>query len=408
MISNYPSLISYDEFRTNIQDIQTTTDNIIKDLKDKGDPAARSVLSYYQGLFSLINAEKHYRAGSYNEALTDFTDAEKKIEEFQKMGTGLTVEYQQKAERLDLFTKGRQSECKALIKGAAIDDQIANLIEAVNSYTLEIEIVSKLKKPVLTYNAEARKNFLQGLIYRLEGLQAENQKDFRLAKKKHLDSYGFFTKAAYYNPTYTVWIKEQDNTIKKTMFDIVKAKAEKEWSRAFKLSNNGSFLESSEKCRASSKLYLRASTLALEQRDKLLMESHSHMLKASMFEAKANEFIKIKNDAKSAVPQYELAAEEMTHGLDIFPKREDDKQMIKRWEAQLFYYKGHYFQTQGIIKLDAEEFKEALDLFNQAEEQFVKALEEAEISSDPDTFELVEKAHAEAKGYIGMCKTVLD
>ena len=138
------------------------------------------------------------------------------------------------------------------------------------------------------------------------------------------------------------------------------------------------------------------------------MESHSHMLKASMFEANANEFIKLKNDAKSAVPQYELAADEMKQGLDIFPKREGDLETIKRWEAKMFYYKGHYFQSQGIFKLDAEEFKEALDFFNQADEHFVKALEFAEVSDDADVIELIQKAQAEAKGYIGMCKTVID
>jgi hypothetical protein len=408
LISEDQSLLSYDEFRTNIQEIHTLTDSIIKELNVKGDPVARSRLAYYRGLFAIINAEKHYRAGNYNDALTEFIEAGKKIEEFQKKETGLTVDYQQKAERLDLFTKGRQSECKALIKGTPADDQIANLIEAVNSYTLEIEIVNKLKKPLLVYNAQARLNFLQGLIHRLEGLQSEKQNEFRLAKKKHLDSYGFFTKAAYYNPTYTVWIKEQDETIKRVMFAIVKEKAEKEWSRALKLTNNGNFLESSEKCRASSKLYLRASTLALEQRDKLLMESHSHMLKASMFEAKANDFIKLQNDAKSAVPQYELAAEEMNYALDIFPKQEEDKPKVKHWEAQLLYYKGHYFQSQGIFKLDAEEFEEALALFNQANEQFENAIGEAEESGNLEIIELVQKAQAEAKGYIGMCRTVLD
>ena len=409
--SDSQKLFSFDEFRTNIQNALESIDNMIKDLKildENGDPSAKIILYFYQGLFSILNAEKKYRIGNYTDAIGDFGEAEKLIGRFQRLSSSFSIDFQQEAERLDLFAKGRQSECKALKKGTTLEDQITNLIEAINSYTLESEIVSKIKKPLLIYNVNARKNFIQGLTYRLEGQKAFSNKDYRLAKKKYLDAYGFFIKASYYNPTYAIWVKEQNNTINDTMFTLVKDRAVKEWGLAFKLSNEGKFISSSEKCQASSKLYLQASKLAIEQREALLMQAYSHMLKASMFEAKANEFIKNNNDAKSATRQYELAAEAMKQAVGIYPTRDEETEFVKRWEAQMNYYLGNYYQSQGIFNLDEERFKEAIEFFNQANNLFVKALQDAEETKETNLIDLLEKAVAEAKGYIGMCKTVID
>jgi len=404
-------LFPFDEFRTNIQNALESIDLTVKDLKIKdesGDTVAKTILYFYQGLFSILNAEKKYRTGNYADAIGDLNEAEKMMGRFQRLSSNFSIEYQQEAERLDLFAKGRQSECRALKKGTSIEDQIANLLEAVNSYTLETEIISKINKPLLIYNANARLNFIQGLVHRLEGQKAFSNKDYRLAKKKHLDSYGFFIKASYYNPTYAIWVKEQNNSINDTMFTLVKDRAEKEWRRAFKLSNEGKFILSSQKCNISSKLYMQASKLAFEQREALLMKAYSHMLKASMFEAKANEFIKNNNDAKSAIRQYELAAKAMKQAVDVYPRRDDETDFIVRWEAQMNYYSGSFYQSQGIFNLDEEKFKEALDFFVQASDLFEKALQEANKTTETHLIELLEKAVAEAKGYIGMCKTVLD
>lgn len=405
------NLFLFDEFRTNIQDAFVYIDNVIKELKIKdesGDQAAKTILYFYQGLFSIINAEKKYRTGNYADAVTDFVEAEKMIGRFQRLSSSFSIEYQHEAERLDLFAKGRQSECQALKKGTPLDFQITNLLEAINSYTLEFEIVKKMNKPLLIYNSNARKNFLQGLSHRLEGQKAFTDKDFRLAKKKHLSAYSFFTKASYYNPMYAIWVKEQNNTINNTMYTLVKNKAEGELELALKLSNEGKFIPSSEKFKISSKLHQQASKLTLEQREIMLMQAYSHMLKARMFEAKANEFIKNNNDAKSATRQYELAADSMKQAVAVYPSRDEELEFVKCWEAQMNYYIGYQYQSQGIFNLDEERFKEALEFFNQANDLFGIALQVVKDANETNLIDLIEKAIAEATGYIGMCKTVLD
>jgi len=127
-----------------------------------------------------------------------------------------------------------------------------------------------------------------------------------------------------------------------------------------------------------------------------------------MYEANANEFIKNKNDAKSAVRQFELASKAMKEAIDNYPKGDEDKNVVKRWEAQMNYYQGYSYQAEGIFNLDAEKFDEALVLFNQANEAFQNGLKDAVESRDEGLKSLLEKSMAEAKGYIGMCKTVLD
>jgi hypothetical protein len=72
------------------------------------------------------------------------------------------------------------------------------------------------------------------------------------------------------------------------------------------------------------------------------------------------------------------------------------------------YYIGHQYQSQGIFNLDEERFKEALEFFNQANDLFGNALQVAKKTNDADLIDTIEKAVAEATGYIGMCKTVLD
>ena len=127
-----------------------------------------------------------------------------------------------------------------------------------------------------------------------------------------------------------------------------------------------------------------------------------------MYEAKANEFIKNKNDAKSAVRQFELASKAMKEAIDNYPKGDEDKTILKRWGAQMNYYHGYFYQAEGIFNLDEEKFEEALTLFAQATEAFQNGLKDAVESRDEGLKTLLEKSLAEANGYIGMCKTVLD
>ncbi|MHA1531697.1 MAG: hypothetical protein ACTSR6_06835 [Candidatus Heimdallarchaeota archaeon] len=405
------ALFTFDEFRSNLQETLTKLDNQIKLLivKDhEGDSIAKVYLYLYRGLHSIITAERKYRAGDYLTAANEYGEGGKSISRFQRMSDGFAIEFQNEAERLDMFSKGRVSECQALKKGSRIEDQIINLIEAVNSYTLELEIVGKAKKPLLIYNANARANFVQGLVYRLEGQKAHTVKDFRLAKRKHLNAYRAFVTAAYYNPSYSIWVEEQNKTLKSTLNKLINDIAAKEWGRAFKLAGEGKFTESSAKCKLASKFYLRASKLATEEREALVLHAYSQMLKASMYEANANEFIKNKNDAKSAVRQFELASKAMKEAIDNYPKGDEDKNVVKRWGAQMNYYQGYSYQAEGIFNLDAEKFDEALVLFNQANEAFQNGLKDAVESRNEGLKNLLEKSMAEAKGYIGMCKTVLD
>ncbi|MGC9780021.1 MAG: hypothetical protein HZR80_12320 [Candidatus Heimdallarchaeota archaeon] len=408
--TNY-TLFSFDEFRTNLQDAMTRIDSTIKTFKAKdeaGESVAKIYLYLYQGIFAIIGAEKKYRTGDYNSAANEYSEGGKMITRFQRMSTGFTIEFQQEAERLDLFAKGRLFECQALKKGTKLDDQIANLIEAINSYTLEVEIVEKIKKLLPIYNAKARTNFAQGLVSRLEGQKAVTEKDIRLAKRKHLDAYRLFVTATYYNPSYSIWVSEQNNTIKTTLNFLVKEKASKIWGLAYRLSIEGKFTESGEKCKFASKLYARASKLSSDSKDSTLLMAYSHMLIASMYESNANELLKNKNDAKGATRKFELAFNAMKKAIEMYPKRDVDELIAVRWSAQMQYYHGHFYQSQGIFNLDNEKYTEALDFFNLANDAFQKGLKEAEKTKETSLLKLLQKSVAEAKGYVGMCRTVLD
>jgi len=399
----------YDEFRTNIQQASLQLDETIKQIKDREDDSLAKIILYlYQGLFMIIDGEKKYRTSDYSGASNAYLAGEKMIVRFQRMSTNFPVQFQQEAERLDNFAKGRNFECLALKKGASIENQIENLLEAINSYTMEAQISEQIDRPLLKYNANARANFVRGLSFRIEGEQAFTKENFYLSKKKHLDAYRSFVKASYYNPSYSIWIKEQNDTIKNTMRVIIEQKASSYWKEAYKLSNEGKFNEQSSLCKAASKLYLRASNLAQDMKKAKILYSYSFMLKASMYEAIANDFVKNNNDAKGAIRQFELAAELMKQAIESFPQKEEDKITVGRWEAQQKYYMGNFHQAQGIFNLDSEKYQDAMQLFTQAESIFSEALKIANEIKDNTLIKLLEKSIAEAKGYIGMCKTVVE
>ena len=401
-------LFYFDEFRSNLQTVTSELDEIIKKFKEKDDdPTVKILLYLYQGFFLILDGEKKYRTRDYNGASNSYVEGGKLINRFQRMSSGFSLEIQQEAERMDLFSKGRNSECQALKQGTTVEKQLSNLLEAINSYTLEAQIVEKINNLLMRYNAKAREYFARGLSSRIEGEQAFSDKDLRLAKRKHLDAYRSFIKASYYNPTYSIWINEQNETIKNIMKLLIEKKANTLWREAFSLSNEGKFIEQSERCNLASKLYLRASNLAVDIKKAKVHYSYSFMLKATMYEAIANDFVKHNNDAKSAVRQYELAAEALKQAIDSYPK-EDDKITIQRWKAQEKYYQGNIYQTQGIFNLDSENYNDALNLFTQAEKLFLEGIKIAEEINEDALIKLLEKSVAEAKGYIGMCKTVVD
>ncbi len=401
----------FDEFRTNLQQASISIDEKIKSLKQKdddGDQVAKVLLYLYRGAFSIIEGEKKYRNEDYIGASVEYIEGEKMLTRFQRMSTGFSLEFQQDAERMDLFSKGRNSECLALKKGTSHADQTAALLEAVNSYTLEVKIVENYSNPLLKYNAKARKNFTKGLSLKYKGEQAFDNKNLQLAKKMNLEAYRSFVIAAYYNPSYSIWVKEQDNVLKTIVQMIIEKKASILWKEAFKHSNDGQFTESSVKCNLASKLYRRASKLSLDEKNVKLFTSYSYMLKSSMYEANANEFLKNLNDSKKATRQFEMAADLLKQAIQIFPNKENDLETVNRWEAQQEYYLGHFYQSQGIFNLDLEEYQEALNLFFQCEKIFEKASLKAEKITDKDLYDLIQKSITEAQGYIGMCNTVLD
>lgn len=401
----------FDEFRTNLQQASISIDDKIKSLKQKdddGDQVAKILLYLYRGIFSIIEGEKKYRQGDYIGASLEYIEGGKMLTRFQRMSTGFSLEFQQEAERMDLFSKGRNAECIALKKGTSHEDQTAALMEAANSYTLEGKIVENNNNPLLKYNAKARENFTKGLHLKFQGEQAFDGKNLRLAKKRNLGAYKSFVIATYYNPSYYIWVKEQNETLKIILRMIVEQKASVLWKEAFTLSSEGNFIDSSVKCNFASKLYRRASKLSIDGKNSKLFESYSFMLKSSMYEANANEFLKNLNDAKKATRQFELATDFLKQAIQAFPNKEEDKATVNRWEAQQEYYLGHFYQSQGIFKLDSENYQEALGMFTQGENAFEKALQKAKIVADKNLLELIQKSMTEAKGYIGMCKTVLD
>ena len=404
-------LPKFDEFRTNIQKALTYFDGVIQNLKanaDSSDSAVKVYLYLYQGLFSIIEGEKKYRSGEYGEAYSNFIEGDKMIKRFQRMSSRFSKEFQQLAERLSLFSKGRHFECAALKKGTKIEEQLANLKKAVKSYVDEIALVETIKDFIMLYNVKARANFVTGLVLSLEGHSAIKNSNLQLAKEKHLEGYRYFTLASYYNPAYQIWVTEQNNALRTTMNLLIKDKAAKVWGQAYAYSNEGKFIESSESCNIASKLYKRASKIALDKKSAMMMSGYHYMLRASMFEAKANNLIKNKNDAKGSIRQFELAADAMKKAVDALPKMEGKQDIQSRWSAQWSYYQGNYYQSQGIFNLDSEKYPDALKLFNQADKEFQKAMKEAEQTKDAGLKKLLKKSIAEAKGYIGMCRTVID
>ncbi|MFW9922425.1 MAG: hypothetical protein ACFFDW_03955 [Candidatus Thorarchaeota archaeon] len=405
------SLIHFDEFRSNLAQISTKIDEIIKNLKkkdDSGNSNAKTFLYFYEGLFLIVEGEKKYRNNDFSGASLDFTEGGKAITRFLRLAATFPEAFRLEADRLERFSKGKSSECLALKHGTKIENQIDYLEKAMNAYISEIEIANTQQNPLLSYNSKARENFVLGLIYKYKADSEFNNKNLRAAKSENLKAYRYFVKAAYFNPSYSKWVTEQNNAIKRVILLLVENQASALWKDAYSLSNEGKFTECERKCYFASKLFLRASNLASDMKTAKQFYSYSFILKASMYEAKANEFTKNLHDVKSSIRQFELASNSLKQAVESYPIKDEQDSTIKRLKAQQQYYLGQHYLSQGIYNLDSEKYQEAIELFTQAENSFNKAMELAEIAEEKRLINLIEKSIAEAKGYIGMCKTVLD
>jgi hypothetical protein len=400
----------FDEVRRNLNKTAEKIDAVIRELKDQsesGNNVAKILLYLYRGLFSIIDAEKRYQTNDYKTARTSYEEGVKMITRFLRMSGNFSAEYQQEAQRLSYFANGRQLECFALDAEGKIQEQIQQLMEATKYYTKEAALAEEIDKPLLIYNANARANFAQGLARKIEGKAAFEEKNLRLAKKLHLSAYRSFTKASYFNSSYRTWIEDQNNSIKEVLQLIVENKAQNIWGEAFELSSEGHFRASSEKCFIASRLYFRAANLTADQKKSLEFKATGHMLKASMYEAKANNYLQKKNEAKKASIEFKLAAEALEKAIETYPKRKADQSVLERWNAQKLYYTGHYHQSSGISDLDNEKYEPAMESFQIALKIFNESLEQAKSTKEKVLIKLLSKSVAEAKGYVDMCKTIL-
>ncbi|MEA2069819.1 MAG: hypothetical protein U9O98_00860 [Asgard group archaeon] len=405
------NFIYFDDARTNFQQVSTTINTTIKELKkedEKGNDSAKVLLYLYEGLYSLIEAEKKYRSAEYSRALKEFEEANKMINRFQRMSSGFSIEFQQEAERLDLFINGRIAECHARAQNTTLSDKKPHLLEASNAYTLEAEVVEKTDKFLLAYNALARAQLAQGFLRKLEGEQALSTDHLRHAKRKLLDAFNHFIKAAYYNPSYTPLVTETDNMIDSVMKNLIINKANVLWKKAFEYSNVGNFLESSNASLKAAKLYERASKLEDSTKEQKKKIAHSFMLKASSFEAEGNENLKNQNNAGLASRPFERAAKMMKNAIEAYPQRDKEDKLYMRWEIQEKYYQGLFEEVQGIALIDKEDFSKALPFFKNAIDYLKQATKLLKKTDEKGFKKLIEKTLAEVNGYIGMCKTVLD
>jgi len=151
--------------------------------------------------------------------------------------------------------------------------------------------------------------------------------------------------------------------------------------------------------------YTRASQIAADSATRRFLLSMRTVLEASVLESEGNKAFKVLDDLASATVYFTDAAIEIDKAIALIGAY-GNKVLTKTFFSQKLYYEGMSKLATGVQLYDNEQYNEAIEIYEDARDSFLQAIEEANEAENVTIIDLGNRALNDIENYINMSKTL--
>ncbi len=370
--------------------------------KSGDDNVTARVLSYfYEGMMHIIEADQFLADKKYNQAYIQYNEGNKLIVRSRASRgiEGDTIYH-------EMIKWTNYSEAMSHVARSYIVEKFESKINELEQSFNLFEEFNKLKEDENAVDgtiAKARFAHVHYLYY-LYKSQIEQNSERKL--KYLLRSRSSLQKADF---IFNKYHKEKDklrDMIDNMLKERIVAKAERFWSQGSVLIQESRFKQAIRTFNIASLYYNRASEICSSFMEQRLYLALSKITRASQLESQANELYRRLDRPDEASEIFQEAQKIVDFAIGMLATIESET-LITSMTAQRAYYDALALQTKGIAAFDNDQYKEALENFNDAMKKLDKTQNLAVEGNIEQLTAFVRRAKSEIEGYLSMTKDMM-
>ena len=397
--------ITYEPILSDLKDTYEKYSSLYNDFKEAGEQnVAFKVLSYhYAGMLYVIKGDELRLKKKYQEALKNYEEGLKLINRARASRGREGDKIFNEMIMWISYLEGMLRLCQSFIE-KEITKKIKLREESISFFNNFIES-RKLDRDSINLKAAKARSFYAMYSYNLA--KAESHPDDTKKMKKYLlKARTEIMKANFIYNTLTNEVEEVQNKIDEITKLHIVGRAERYWDQGTLHITESNFNEAQRYFTIASKYYSRASVICANFMEQRLYLALSKITEASQYESEANEKYKRQDKPKEASDLFNKAVDIVDIALGLLTSIKSDS-LINNMTAQRSFYEALAYETEGIYLFDSEQFKEALNFFEDA----MKKLEETQLSASEGNInqlsEFIRTAKSEVEGYISMTQAMI-
>lgn len=384
--------------------------NHYRDLKDyylneglKGSVNSKVISYFFDGMIMLTYADKAFWSTDYFEAEENYRNAIRFFKRFQN-SRGIEVRLDKLAKRIIFRCEGLE----ALAQSLALENpkmRIEQLGTAVEKFNTESSLAAEMNDDISALIAYSRALLADAYIWEAQST-IDRDTDTYKAKVDLMNSRMSLKQSTYMDQRLLSTLMKIENKLDDLTKERILVHAEVLGNTATDLSENGKFLDAKAYFQKATLFYNRASSLVADSATRRFLLSMQTVLEASVLECDGNYYYRQENDMHNAQKHFLDAARLVEKAIALMGSFGSDELRLT-FESQLWHYRAMAKFTEGIEQFDLENYNEATDAYNEAENVFKDALDKAEKSNNEPLIELINQALADLEGYRKLVDTFM-
>ncbi|RMG35097.1 MAG: hypothetical protein D6732_09700 [Methanobacteriota archaeon] len=362
------------------------------------------VLSYFfDGMALLVEADIYFWEQRYQDALDRYQRAIREFKLFRN-SRGVKTKLDQLCDAYITRVEGMSF----LASGIPITDRNHRhsiLSDALLKFNDEIRQVNDLGENLRAFIAYSRALFTEALLWENRA-EIEKENSSAEAKKSLMKGRSAIRQAVYINGKMRPTMDKIEDELDDLTRMRILMKAEELGNKGTELSEKGDYQEAKGYFKKAMKFYERAAHLALNANNRRVLLSMSTVMEASVIECDANEFYRKMDDMENSAIKFEEAGKKIDKAIALIGSL-GTKELRDSFNAQREFYIAMSILCKAIMLYDKEEYVEAKQLFDQANNHFDESIKLAKMSQTETIEMLAQEAKNDVETYIQLCETFI-
>ena len=367
------------------------------------DDVNSKVISYFfEGMKELVNGDILFWDRNYIDSQMRYAEGKKFIQRFER-SRGIEAKLDILADRILQRIEGLIDLSQAL-QFTELNSREKLLSSALEHFNAETKIATEMGDTISAIVAYARALKVESIYWKDKSDDTRKEDTFE-AKKLIMKSRLKIKQAAFIDSKNLGDLEIIENSLDDLTKERILVNAENLGNKAIMASEEGDYDSAKNFYQQAILFYTRASQIAADSATRRFLLSMRTVLEASVLEAEGNKAFKVLDDLGSATMYFTDAASEIDKAIALIGAY-GNKELTKTFFSQKLYYEGMSKLATGVQLYDNEQYDLAIEIYEDARNSFLQAIEEANEAENVTIIDLGNRALNDIENYINMSKTL--